>query len=178
METQERQSDKKNYFTAALVIMAALLGLLGYLYFQERQKTQLTSTQLETKTKDLVTTTTRLDSLSNQLDAKIAEIKMLNGNVDELMQVKAQLEKDKENLKNTSPFNVKQYEAKIRTYNALLAQKDQELVRLRTENQTLASTNQTLSQENTGLKNQPRNHSENLHRFGEYAGFAQQGAFG
>jgi myosin heavy subunit len=152
METQERQSDKKNYFTAALVIMAALLGLLGYLYFQERQKTQQTTTQLESKTKDLIATTTRLDSISNQLDAKIAEVKMLNGNVDELMRIKAQLEEDKKSLQNTSSFNAKQYEAKIRTYNILLAQKDQELVRLRQENQALASTNQTLTQENTGLK--------------------------
>lgn len=153
METQTRQSDKKNYFTAALVIMAALLGLLGYLYFQERQKNQEVLTpQVEAKTRELVTTSQRLDSISNQLDAKIAEIKMLNGNVDELMKVKAQLEKDKANLRNSSAFNAKQYEAKIRNYTALLAEKDQEIAKLREENQTLTTSNQTLTQENTGLK--------------------------
>jgi myosin heavy subunit len=153
METQTRQSDKKNYFTAALVIMAALLGLLGYLYFQERQKNQEVLTpQVEAKTRELVATSQRLDSISNQLDAKIAEIKMLNGNVDELMKVKAQLEQDKVNLRNSSAFNAKQYEAKIREYTAVLAQKDREIAQLQRENQTLTSTNQTLAQENTGLK--------------------------
>lgn len=153
METQTRQSDKKNYFTAALIVMAALLGLLAYLYFQERQKNQEVLTpQVEAKTRELVATSQRLDSISNQLDAKIAEIKMLNGNVDELMKVKAQLEQDKVNLRNSSAFNAKQYEAKIRTYTALLAQKDQELAQLRQENQALTTTNQTLAQENTGLK--------------------------
>lgn len=153
METQTRQSDKKNYFTAALVIMAALLGLLGYLYFQERQKNQEVLTpQVEAKTRELVATSQRLDSISNQLDAKIAEIKMLNGNVDELMRVKAQLEKDKNNLRNSSVFNAKQYEVKIRNYTTLLAEKDREIVSLRQENQTLTTTNQTLTQENTGLK--------------------------
>ncbi|MCY7353277.1 MAG: hypothetical protein LH606_21890 [Cytophagaceae bacterium] len=152
METQERQSNNRTYFTAALVVMAALLGLLGYLYYGERQKNQQSATQLEIKTRDLISTTTKLDSISNQLDAKIAEIKMLNGNVDELVKVKAQLEEDKKNLKNTSSFNVKSYESKIRNYTALLAQKDEEIKRLREENEALVSTNQNLSQENTGLK--------------------------
>ncbi len=152
METQPRQNDKKNYFTAALVIMAALLALLGYLYFQERQKTDQASIQLETKTKDLIATTTKLDSISNQLDAKIAELKMLNGNVDELMKVKAQLEADKRELQNAKNFSAKNYEAKIRNYTAILAQKDLDIARLRQENEALTNTNQTLTQENTGLK--------------------------
>jgi len=152
METQPRQNDKKNYFTAALVIMAALLALLGYLYFQERQKTQQTADLVETKTRDLIATTTKLDSISNQLDAKIAEIRMLNGNVDELMKVKAQLEADKRELQNAKNFSAKNYEQKIRNYTAILAQKDLDIARLRQENEVLTNTNQTLSQENTGLK--------------------------
>ncbi|MBC7892071.1 MAG: hypothetical protein H7Y12_07670 [Sphingobacteriaceae bacterium] len=152
METQPRQNDKKNYFTAALVIMAALLALLGYLYFQERQKTEQAAVLVEAKTRDLISTTTKLDSISNQLDAKIAEIKMLNGNVDELMKVKAELEADKRELQNAKNFSAKNYEQKIRNYTAILAQKDLDIARLRQENETLANTNQTLTQENTGLK--------------------------
>lgn len=152
METQERQGNNRTYFTAALIVMAALLGLLGYLYYGERQKNQQSATQLDTKTKDLLSTSAKLDSISRQLDAKIAEIKTLNGNVDELVKVKAQLEEDRKSLKNTASFNVRNYETKIRNYTALLAQKDEDIKKLREENEVLSSANQTLSQENTGLK--------------------------
>jgi type II secretory pathway pseudopilin PulG len=143
---------KKNYFIAALVIMAGLIALLGYLYYQERQKNSIKETQLAAKTRDLITTSTRLDSISAQLDEKIAEIRLLGGNVEELNQVRAQLEADKKALTNASQAQLREYEGKIKSYVALLAQKDSEIAKLREENVVLTGQNQQLSQENTTLR--------------------------
>jgi type II secretory pathway pseudopilin PulG len=153
MEYQSSGNDsKKNYFIAALVIMAGLIGLLGYLYYQERQKNEVKDNQLAAKTRDLITTSARLDSISTQLDAKIAEIKMLGGNVEELNRVKAQLEADKQSLATASQAQIREYENKINSYVALLARKDQDIVKLREENQILTGQNQQLSQEKAQLE--------------------------
>lgn len=153
METNQRNSNDTK-LKAAIGVMALIIGVLGYLYFQERQTNTSKDLVINTKTRELVTTTTKLDSISNQLDAKIAEIKMLGGNVEELMKAKAQLETDKRSLQNQSSFNAKNYETKIKSYETLLAQKDTEIQKLREENQVLTSQNQNLNQENTGLKSE------------------------
>lgn len=153
MEYQSSGNDsKKNYFIAALVIMAGLIGLLGYLYYQERQKNEVKDGQLAAKTRDLITTNTRLDSISTQLDAKIAEIKMLGGNVDELNRVKAQLEADKQSLASANQAQLREYEGKIKSYVALLSQKDSEIAKLREENQNLTGQNEQLAREKSQLE--------------------------
>lgn len=153
MEYQSSGNDsKKNYFIAALVIMAGLIGLLGYLYYQERQKNEIKESQLAAKTRDQITTTVRLDSISTELDAKIAEIRMLGGNVEELNRVKAQLEADKRSLSTASQAQLQEYEGKIKSYVALLSQKDNEIAKLREANQALTGQNQQLVQDKTQLE--------------------------
>lgn len=150
MDTNQGNSNTK--LKAALVVMGLLLAVLGYLYFQEKQKNEQKDQTISLKTRELVTTTTKLDSISTQLDAKIAEIKMLGGNVEELMQAKADLEADKRALQNQSNFSAKNYEQKIRSYEQLLTQKEAEIKKLKEENEVLATQNQSLNQENTSLK--------------------------
>lgn len=150
--TPQKSSDKKNYFIAALVVMAGLIGVLGFLYFQERGERESLSSRTVDQQRELLKANTKLDSISTQLDAKIAEIRMLGGNIDELMQMKNQLEEDKQALVNATANDVKKYEEKIRHYNDVLASKDKEIVRLREENGVLSTKNQELSASNEGLK--------------------------
>lgn len=146
------QGNSNTKLKAALVVMGLLLAVLGYLYFQEKQKNEQKDQALSVKTRELVNTTTKLDSISTQLDAKIAEIKMLGGNVEELMRAKADLESDKRSLQSQANFSAKNYEQKIRNYEQLLAQKDAEIKKLKEENEVLVTQNQSLNQENSTLK--------------------------
>jgi predicted nuclease with TOPRIM domain len=137
---------------AALVLALGIAGALGYLYFNEKQDTSQQNVTITEKTQELLRTNTKLDSISQSLDAKIAEVSSLGGQVEELEALKAQLERDKKQLFNSKSFNAKEYEGKIRNYEAMLLQKDEELVKLREENAQLNNVNQELNTENTGLK--------------------------
>jgi hypothetical protein len=87
-----------------------------------------------------------------QLDAKIAEIEALGGDIKELQNLKVRLEKDKKSLMSSKNFNVKEFDAKIKEYESQLLLKDAEIAKLKEENAVLSNQNQVLSSENTDLK--------------------------
>ena len=149
-QTQERRSNTA--MTAGLVLACALAALFGFLYFNARQDIDAKNVDVSQKTKELLITNSKLDSISVQLDAKIAEVQSLGGQVEDLQALKAQLEQDKKNLYNSKSVSIKQYEGKIKNYETALTEKDAELVKLREENALLATQNQTLGSENTNLK--------------------------
>ncbi|MCU0326142.1 MAG: hypothetical protein MUF45_12950 [Spirosomaceae bacterium] len=156
-QMQERRSNTA--VKAGLVLTSALSVLLGYLYFNSRQEIDQKNVDITSKTKELLLTNTKLDSISTQLDAKIAELQSMGQQVDDLLAVKAQLEQDKKSLINSKNVSIRDYENKIKGYEATLAQKDAELAKLREENAVLATQNKTLTTErdnlateNTGLR--------------------------
>lgn len=149
----ERRNNSRNYLLAALLILAALNVLLLYFYYQERETNKTKDATIAVKTEEVLATKTKLDSISNQLDLKIAEIQRLGGSVDSLIAMRQEVEMDKKSLRNNvTTFDTRKYDAKIRRYETLLAEKDTELVRLREENGILTQENTNLAQENTGLK--------------------------
>lgn len=148
-----RQNNSRNYLLAALLILALLNVLQLYFYYQERETNKTKDATIAVKTEEVLATKTKLDSISNQLDLKIAEIQKLGGSVDSLIAIRQELEMDKKSLRsNVGTFDISKYEAKIKRYEALLTEKDKELVRLREENGILTQENTNLAQENTGLK--------------------------
>ena len=156
------KNNSRSYLLAALLILAALNVLLLYFYYQERQDNKTKDATIAVKTEEVLLAKTKLDSISAQLDAKIAEIQKLGGSVDSLMKVKEQLEKDKRELRNVSAFDSKKYNQKIRNYESLLAEKDAEIARLKEENGILTVRNDSLSQENTTLKTERQSLSDSV----------------
>lgn len=148
----QTRNNSRSYLLAALLILAALNVLLLYFWYQERQDNKTKDATIAAKTEEVLVTKTKLDSISAQLDAKIAEIRQLGGSVDSLLKVKQQLEIDKRELRNVNSFDSRKYDQKIRNYQALLAQKDQEIARLKEDNGVLTQQNETLAQENSSLK--------------------------
>ena len=148
----QTKNNSRSYLLAALLILAALNVLLLYFWYQERQDNKTKDATIAAKTEEVLTTKTKLDSISAQLDTKIAEIRRLGGSVDSLMKVRQQLDIDKRELRNVNAFDSRKYDQKIRNYQALLTQKDQEIARLKEENGILTQKNETLAQENSGLK--------------------------
>lgn len=156
-QMEERRSNTA--VKAGLVLTSALSVLLGYLYFNSRQEIDQKNVDITSKTKELLLTNTKLDSISTQLDAKIAELQSMGQQVDDLLAVKAQLEQDKKSLINSKNVSIRDFENKIRGYEATLTQKDAEIAKLREENAVLTTQNKTLtterdnlSTENTGLR--------------------------
>ena len=164
--TQSNNNNGNGILKAALAVTMLFIGFLGYLLYDSKKTNTNQEQVINQKVEQLASTKSRLDSVSVQLDSKIAEITALGGKVDELVAARTQLEKDKKALKNAKFFNSKQYDAKIADYVALLAEKDNVIAQLKTENENLTAQTVTLSKEkevlvqekqtfideNTGLK--------------------------
>jgi hypothetical protein len=103
-------------------------------------------------------TEVKLDSISRQLDARIAEVEGLGGDVEELKRVRAQLEADRTSLRRGNATMSK----KVKEYEDFLTKKDEELAQLRAENQQLLSQNDSLMVFTTSLTRERQLLSDSL----------------
>ncbi len=163
MEPQpEKRNNGRTYLIVALLMLVGLNVLQLYFWYQEREMGKTKDVTIAAKTEEVLATKTKLDSISAQLELKIAEIQKLGGNIDSLLKVKDQLELDKRNLRNVNNFDDRKYTARIREYESLLSQKDSEILRLREENGILTAQNKTLTEENTGLRGEKQALSDSV----------------
>ena len=137
--------------------MAVLLLLnlvLVYFIYHEKQENLAKDEIITAKTEEVLSIKTKLDSISTELDIKIAEIQKLGGSVDSLVALKAQLEKDKKELKNASTYSAANYNQKIKNYESVLSEKDGEIARLKQELGIATTKNEELNQKVTGLESE------------------------
>ena len=164
----QKSGNNNNALKAGLVVMTLLSGGLGYMLFQSKETVNNQQEVISTKVMELAQTRTKLDSITVQLDAQIAEVQKLGGDVTELQKAKAELEQDKKDLAKRSSAEIasvkSKYEDKIRNYESLLTAKEQELVKLREENGVLASENQNLSSENSNLKTEKQGLAQSVEK--------------
>jgi hypothetical protein len=153
---EQHSPSNQNTLKIGLVVLLGALGLLGYLYYGAQNENADLQKMLTGKVDELSTTKVKLDSISLALDAKIAEVTALGGSVEELIKIKAQLERDKKSLRSDANFSVKKYEGKIAEYEAFLTLKDEEIMKLKEENGQLNSQNITLQTEKEEVINQNR----------------------
>lgn len=151
---KEQKQDRKNLLWAALAILALLNVLLLYFFYQERKENTTKDSVIAARMEEVLTTKSKLDSISTQLDIKIAQIQQLGGRVDSLLAMKAQLEKEKQLLKDRNSFSLKKYEERIKNYEAMLSEKDEEIASLRQELGTATARNQELSEQISGLESE------------------------
>jgi myosin heavy subunit len=152
MENTPQKSKTNGALLAALIIMTGLAGVASYLYFDEKKVAENQEVTISERVEELSTTRVKLDSISTALDAKIAEVQKLGGDVSELEKVKAQLNEDKASLKRGNRISLAKYDAKIKQYEAFLIEKDTLISNLQRENVTLATNVKVLDEENSGLK--------------------------
>ncbi|WP_338873677.1 hypothetical protein WBJ53_31140 [Spirosoma sp. SC4-14] len=152
MENNPPRSKTNGALLAALIIMTGLAGVSSYLYFDQKKVSENQEVTISERVEELSTTRVKLDSISTALDAKIAEVQKLGGDVSELEKVKAQLEADKASLRKGNRISIAKYETKIKQYEAFLVEKDTLIANLQRENVTLANNVKVLDEENTGLK--------------------------
>lgn len=162
MENNPQKSKTNGALLAALIIMTGLAGVSSYLYFDQKKVSDNQEVTISERVEELSTTRVKLDSISTALDAKIAEVQKLGGDVSELEKMKVQLEQDKASLRKGNRISIAKYEAKIKQYEAFLVEKDTLISNLQRENVTLASNVKVLDEENTGLKTERKRLSDSV----------------
>ena len=151
---QEQKQDRKTLLWAALAVLLLLNLVLVYFIYHEKQENLAKDEIITAKTEEVLSIKTKLDSISTELDIKIAEIQKLGGSVDSLVALKAQLEKDKKELKNASTYSAASYNQKIKNYESVLSEKDGEIARLKQELGIATTKNEELNQKVTGLESE------------------------
>ncbi|MCE7065871.1 hypothetical protein [Dyadobacter sp. CY326] len=151
---QEQKQDRKTLLWAALAVLLLLNLVLVYFIYHEKQENLAKDEIITAKTEEVLFIKTKLDSISQELDIKITEIQKLGGSVDSLMAMKAQLERDKQELKNMSNYSASGYNKKIKGYETVLNEKDTEIAQLKQELGIATSKNQELNQKVTGLESE------------------------
>jgi hypothetical protein len=152
MENNPQKPKTNGALLAALIIMTGLAGVSSYLYFDQKKVAENQEVTISERVEELSTTRVKLDSISTALDAKIAEVQKLGGDVTSLEKMKVQLEQDKASLRKGNRISLARYEQKIKQYEAFLVEKDTLIANLQRENVTLATNVKVLDEENTGLK--------------------------
>ena len=165
----EESTQSNGIWKVLVAVLAITSGILGYLLMDSKTAIKNQTEVINQKVEELASARVRLDSIGSQLDAKIAQIKVLGGNVESLEAAKRQLESDKIALKKVNSFSKQQYDVKIADFVTLLAAKDAELGQLKKENVVLVAKNKdlfsqngTLTNENMGLKVSKQNLADSV----------------
>jgi cell division protein FtsB len=146
MQSQpEQQKNKQTIAWAMVVVLGLATAMFGYLFTTQKSELTQQESMVVEKARELALTKTKLDSISTVLDAKIAEIEKLGGDVSELTKVKEQLEKDKLAFRRSNKVETGKYLAKIKEYEKFLAEKDEVIAQLKLENEQLTASNDSLS---------------------------------
>ncbi|MCS6794492.1 MAG: hypothetical protein NZ516_00880 [Raineya sp.] len=143
MTVEISKNDKRTtFFIVALVVLAIVNIILVYLMMQSNQESIEKDIFIEKQKAELEDKSSKLDSVSRELDIRIAEAKKMNRDYQALLEIQEQLKKDIANARNSANVDidklVQQYDAKIRDYENLLAQKEGEIKTLQVEKKELS----------------------------------------
>ncbi len=132
----------------AIVIIAFGSGFKIYLDYQAREELQAEYDTTRT------TLTTKLDSISVELNGRITEIAQLGGDIDSLVTLKDSITSQRDQLQRTRVANkalIQRLDRKVTGYEELLLAKDEEIVQLKKVNSELLVENNELKEEQNEL---------------------------
>ena len=154
IQKEENQSNdvvtRKNRTPVFVIVISLLLIVIFFFYYQNQQ---LEAERLRQQ-QEISDTYLVLDSVSNELDIRIEEIKVLGGDVDTLQILKAQLETDKKQLLVDAAYQrgrIQKLNDRVDGYKELLLIKDKEIEQLKILNDELSEENTTLKVEKNKL---------------------------
>jgi cell division protein ZapB len=145
LEKESKNSNRNFIIIAFIVVIVAIIGIKFYL--DTEKENELLQENLEQ-------TYSELDSISLQLDGKIAEIEALGGDISELQLIRKNLESEKEELKqanNWAANQIERYQDKVGGYEELLNLQDDKIKKLEAINKELLSENSNLKSEKNSL---------------------------
>ncbi|WP_057937595.1 coiled-coil domain-containing protein [Algoriphagus resistens] len=137
----QKKDHGKNIIIIVLVLLVIISGIKLYTDYVDRTKKSEEILLLSTENNDL---NKRLDSVTYQLDLRIQEIEKLGGDVKALEEVRDQLISERNTSRQRSSSEIVALNEKIKGYNSMIVEKDQEILELRAMNQQLFTENQDL----------------------------------
>jgi cell division protein FtsB len=148
--TEEQIPPRKDRTLIVVGLIVLLVLANGFQYWISRQdKEEIIEKDLVIKEKvaDLSQASLALDSMRKELELKISEIKKLGGDTASIGLLKRQIERDlklarRQNLKSKEV--IEDLKGRIEDYELQLAAKDQEIVKLKKENEELFKDNTQL----------------------------------
>jgi regulator of replication initiation timing len=151
LDNSEKKGNKKILLTLFIIALIGLNVFLIYLHFKNKEEIEDAQNKKEQVSEELKGTSDKLDSISNELDIRIAEVTKLGGDVESLVKVKEQLELDKKSLRGANRLSAQKYEEKIKTYEELLVARDKDIEKLKKVNDQLFTENTTLKTQKNQL---------------------------
>lgn len=145
IEEKSKSNNTKILIVLFILVIAGAIGVKFYLDSAEEN---------EKLKADLQETYSELDSISSQLDNRIAEIELLGGDISELQLIRKNLEEEKEELKKSNNWaanQIKRYKDKVSGYEELLNLQDEKIKKLEAINDQLLTENTDLKSEKNVL---------------------------
>lgn len=161
---------QKSIVIALAILLVLALVKIGIDYSTNKSLSADNLRQQE----ELTETYFSLDSVSAELDKRIQTITELGGEVDTLLKVKAQLEKEKEDIRNNSNRQIKQLRDRVEGYRELLVAQDEEIVKLKAINEQLLTENTGLKEEKNVLTASIRDLNQSKNQLEEKVALASQ----
>jgi hypothetical protein len=155
MSENEEKSDSKKWLIIGFIIV--LLGINGFQYYLNMQNKEEIAEKvelIENKNIEIAQQKNSLDSMVTELEGKIAELQKLNQDYQALESLKAEIEAERNKWKNKFYSDKKSVDdliAKIKAYEDQLVAKDEEMNKLKSQNETLFAETNTLKKEKNDL---------------------------
>ncbi|MDN3690006.1 hypothetical protein [Cyclobacterium jeungdonense] len=143
-QPEENPSGTEKGKNILIIVLIILVILSGWRLFTDHQEKSQKNEEILILTEENSDLNIRLDSMTFQLDLRIREIEELGGNVDSLIRIKDQLIQERRVETNRSAAEIAALNKRIDAYSGLLKEKDNDIIRLRAQNQELFSENEEL----------------------------------
>lgn len=160
--------------TIAIIVLAVLLlAAIVKVFLDYRTNSNLSAENFKQQ-EELTQTYYSLDSVQSQLDKRIQTISELGGEIDTLLKVKEQLEKEKESIRTNSNRQIGELRSRVEGYRELLVAQDEEITKLRAINEQLLTENTDLKVEKNQLSASIRDLNESKDKLEEKVALASQ----
>lgn len=142
-EIENKPTPEKKSNTVAIILGIGIVLLIGFLIYGYMEKEKLLGEKAATEA-ELNKAYFSLDSIGDELNNKILTISQLGGDVDSLVQIKEQLETEKEQIRTRTNRQIGDLKARVSGFRELLVAQDEEIVRLKALNEELYTENSEL----------------------------------
>lgn len=144
-------SKSSRKYIVMLVIFGIIIIVQGVKIYLDHQERIANENQLASTEEELGSTMQQLSDIRDELNVKIEEIQALGGNVEELEQAKAEIEKELSDTKVRNRSALNRLQEKVSGYEVLLKAKDEEIKKLESLNEELLTENTSLKTEKNEL---------------------------
>lgn len=175
--TSSNPSNKSKRIPIIIALLSIIVIIQGVKIYLDYEDKNLKDERIESTELELSSTLTKLEEISSELDERIVEIERLGGDITELEEAKAEIEKERNQLRYTRTANRKVISSlndKVEGYQELLKLKDKEIVRLKEINVELLSENTGLKVEKNELSNEISSLNEESEKLASQVAIASQ----